>query len=80
MSLVELRNQKRLETIRMIRGLLLKGDMIMIAKLSGKSYRSVSDTLNEKHPLYSPAVITAAIQYLKEKGRIDQDYSIAELC
>jgi hypothetical protein len=78
MSLVELRNQNRGKTIRMIRALLLPGDMMLIKDRSGKSYRSVTYTLDERQPLYSQAIIDAAIAFLKEKGRLAEDFQIPE--
>lgn len=78
MSLVELRNQKRAETIRMIRRLLLPGDMVQIQALSKKSYRSVTYTLDEDHPLYSQPVIDAAITFLKGKERIAAEFKLPE--
>lgn len=75
MSQVELRNKKRTEEIRKIRALLLPGDLIKIQRKSGKSYRAVSDTLSEKHPLYSKAIIDAAWIYLIEEGRVKTENS-----
>lgn len=69
MSYVEIRNQERRKVIKKIRSLLLPGDMVKIQQRAGKSYRAVFDTLSEKHPLYSQAVIDAAWQYLEEIGR-----------
>ncbi len=70
MRQVEIRNQKRIEEIREIRALLLPGDLVKIQEKSGRSYRAVHDTLNEKHTLFSKAVIDASWQYLIEQGRI----------
>lgn len=70
MSFVEVRNQKRKEELTKIRSLLAPGDMSKIQEIAGVSYRAVTDTLNEKHPLYSQKVIAAAWEYLKSEGRI----------
>jgi|GEM_PF-5009665 len=70
MSYVEILNKNKRKEIRMIRKYLLHGDMLHIAEKAEKSVRTVSDTLNIKHPLYSEKVINAAWQYFIEQGRI----------
>lgn len=72
MSFITNRNKKRKEEIRKIRSLLERGDMNRIAEEAGVSYRAASDTLNEKHPLFSQKVIKAAWAYLEKEGRLEE--------
>lgn len=72
MSFVANRNKKRKEEIRKIRALLAEGDMRKIEEVAGVSYRAVVDTLNVKHPLYSPKVIAAAWSFLENEGRLQK--------
>lgn len=76
MSIVELRNQNRKEQIRKIRALLFHGDQVKIAELSKKSIRTVTDTLNEDHPLFSQVVIDTAWEYIRDQKRIPETYNV----
>lgn len=73
MEYVEIRNQNRIEEIRKVRGFLLPGDQTKISKRCGKAIRTVNDTLNENHPLFSRMVISAAWDLIAEAGRIPEE-------
>jgi hypothetical protein len=72
MSFITNRNKKRKEEIRKIKGLLEQGELKKISEAAGVSYRAAADTLNEKHPLFSQKVITAAWAFLEEEGRLPE--------